>query len=112
MKNAAERREYLENEDNWTPVEVLRNVRVSEIKYKGEKRYRLETFEVMNMFDYHESKSYTAGEWIVRRYYKKPEDPDAIRVNPKYNREDLLEAQSITELREWLAELDRKGGAE
>lgn len=112
MKNAAERREYLENEDNRTPVEVLRNVRVSEIKYKGEKRFRLEVFSVVSRFDYHDRKQYPSGEWVVLRYYKTPDNPDAIRVNPKYNREDLLEAQIITELREWLADLDRKGDAE
>jgi hypothetical protein len=108
MKNQAERREYLENEDNWTPVEVLRNVRVSQIKYKGEKRYKLETFEVITRYDYHDRKSYNAGEWVVRGYYKTPENPEEIITNAG-DRADLLEPQSVTQPREWLADLDKKG---
>lgn len=110
MKNAAERREYLENEDNWTPVEVLRNVRVSQITYKGEKRYKLETFEVVTRYDYHNREHYRAGEWVVRNYYKTPEDYEQIWT-PATNKADLLEMQSVTQLREWLADLDRKGAA-
>lgn len=98
MKNQAERREYIDDPENWQIVESLRNVRVSQNKYKGEKRYKLETFEVITRYDYHDRKSYNAGEWVVRGYYKTPENPEEIITNAG-DRADLLEPQSVTQLR-------------
>lgn len=111
MKNAAERREFLEDPENWQVVETLRNVRLSKITYKNEHRFKLETFEVVNRYDYHDSKHYRSGEWVVRNYYKTPEDYEQIWT-PAAAAAGLLEPQSVTELREWLNKLDRKGGAE
>ena len=111
MKNAAERREFLEDPENWQVVETLRNVRLSKITYKNEHRYKLETFEVVDRYDYHGCKHYRSGEWIIRTYYKKPDNADEIITNAG-DKADLLEPQSLTELREWLNKLDRKGGAE
>ena len=108
MKNQAERREYIDDPDNWQIVESLRNVRVSKLTYKGEHRYKLETFEVINRYDYHDSKHYRSGEWVVRFYYKTPEEYDEIIANAG-NKCDLLEQQSLTQIREWLADLDKKG---
>ena len=111
MKNAAEWREFLDDPKNWEIVEKMRNVRLSRITYKNEHRYKLETFEVVSMFDYHDRKPYSAGEWRLRTYYKKPDNPDEIITNAG-DKADLLEPQSVTDLREWLNKLDRKGGAE
>lgn len=100
MKNAAERRAYIENPDNWEPVEYTRHMRLSCIEYKGEKRYKLETFEVCNFFNYKTREPEEREEWVLRVYYK-PTDK---------NNAGPMVAQSVTDLREWLADLDRKGG--
>lgn len=101
MKNAAERKAFIENPENWHVVELTKNTRVSVIRYKGEERYRLEVYEVLTNFDYEKRVHIRRPEWSVRDYYKK---------NPDYF--NAFERQSLTEIREWLADQDKKGAAE
>jgi len=101
MKNAAERKAFIENPENWHVVELTEHTRVSAIRYKGEERYRLEVFEVANYFDYEHRCHGERAEWVVRDYYKN---------KPGYV--GAFERQSLTEIREWVADQDKKGVAE
>lgn len=101
MKNAADRKAFIENPENWHVVELTKNTRVSAIRYKGEERYRLEVYEIITNFDYEKRVHIRRPEWNVRDYYKK---------NPNYF--GALERQSVTQIREWVADQDRKGGKE
>lgn len=101
MKNNQERREFVDNPENWHVVELTPHTRVSAIRYKGEERYKLETFEVLVRFDYESGEQYDAPEWLTRQYFKKSD----IFAG-------AYEAQSLTQIRDWVADQDRKGGAE
>ena len=108
MKNNQERREFVDNPENWHVVELTPHTRMSAIRYKGEERFKLETFEVVNRYDYHDRENYKSGEWVVRSYYKTPENPDEIIANAG-NKADMLEPQSLTQIRDWVADQDGKG---
>lgn len=99
MKNAAERREFLECAENWEIVEHTTHTRLSRIEYGGEYRYKLETYEMRYVFNYRTKEQEEQAEWVLRRYYK-PTDKNG--AGP-------LRDQSLTEIREWVADQDRKG---
>lgn len=96
MKNNIERAAFLADPDNWDLVEKTDHVRLSRIVYKNEKRYKLEVYEVISRFDYEATKPYESPEWFLKSYYKENDKSTA------------LEQQSLTQLREWVADLDRK----
>lgn len=102
MKNKDQRYEFIANPENWAPVEETSHARISEITYKDEKRYKLETFVIVNAWNYEESHHEERAEWKTATYYK--EGPGGWR--------DGLIPQSLTEVREWVTELDRKGTPE
>lgn len=101
MKNSQERREFVDNPENWHVIEMTKHARISAIRYKGEERYELETFEVMSRFDYAKGEPYDVPEWFTRNYFKESDDFPGT-----------YEAQSLTQIRDWVADQDRKGGAE
>ncbi len=98
MKNAAERKEFVSAPENWHVVELTPHSRVSVIRYKGEERFRLEVYELLTYFDADKRVHVRRPGWNVLGYYK---------TRPDYF--DAFERISLTEVREWVADQDRKG---
>ena len=96
MRNEKERKTFINNDSNWSIVAAGPNIRILIIECKGEKRQRLDVNEWTYCWD---SKKGTEGfkhqsKWITRNYY--------------IDRGDSLEPQSLTDIRKWVADLDRK----
>ncbi len=96
MKNTAERRKFIDDPANWTPVETTKYTRLSRVDYMGESRYKLEVFESVDIFDYMTLDSVPQDMWNLRDYYEM--------------RGGSLKRQSLTEIRQWVADLDRLWG--
>ena len=97
MRNQDERNDFLDNPKNWvqegsgTPY-----VRTMSITYKGETRYKMEVYQK----NYHwyagvQKEGYKA-EWTLKSYYRYDEITGA------------MEPQSLTQMRNWIADLDKK----
>lgn len=98
MKNKKERDAFIDNPANWQIVEVTPHARISRITYKKEHRYKLETYETTSSYDFDNHKLVVLPEWITKCYYKEPEQGYISGFIQ----------QSLTEIRNWVQDLDRK----
>lgn len=97
MKNKKERDEFIDNPANWQIVEVTPHARVSRITYKKEHRYKLEVYETIPGWDFDNHERTFTPKWVVRHYYKEPEQGYISGFIQ----------QSLTEVRDWLKNLDK-----
>lgn len=100
MKNQKERIEFINDSSNWEIIEVTPHVRVSRIEYKGEKRYRLETYEAAPHYDFETRIFSSVPRWIVKDYFKESEQGYISG----------FVYQSLTDIRNWISDLDKKKG--
>lgn len=96
MRNAKERAEFIADPKNWKVVEQSAFTRVLRIEYKGEYRYKVQVYKWTYRLDLGVHDFIWGADWTGYDYYKKHENPDS------------LEQQSLTEIRAWVAELDKK----
>lgn len=57
--------------------------------------------ELRYMFNYRTREQEEHAEWVLRRYYRPTDDTGA----------GPLRGQSLTQMREWITDQDKKGGA-
>ena len=96
MKNQKERATFLANDCNWTTTFEDALIRVQKISYKGEDRFRVQVYQWNSTFFYDTRKQGHKAEYTTKGFYK---------LNEIYH---ALEVQSLTEMRAWLDDLDRR----
>ena len=97
MRNQEERNDFIDNPHNWVISESSMGfVRILSLTYKGEVRYKLEVYQKNFHWYAGVQKEGYKTEWTLKTYYKFDEECGA------------LEPQSLTNMRDWVADLDRK----
>ena len=96
MRNANERAEFIANQYNWQVIELSHYFRLLRIEYKDEYRYMTEIYVYESYYDHIEGKFVKKKRWKFDGYWKKNQ------------KENALEHQSLTQMREWVFELDKK----
>ena len=96
MRNAKERAEFIDNHDNWQIIEVSHYTRLLKLEYKFEYRFMTEIYVFESYYDHIEGKNVRKRRWKFDGYWKENKE------------EHALEHQSLTQMREWVFELDKK----
>lgn len=97
MRNQEERNDFLDNPSNWVQEgPVTQYVRMMSIEYKGETRYKVDVYQKnFHWYAGVQREGYKA-EWTLKSYYRYDEISGA------------MEPQSLTQMRNWIADLDKK----
>lgn len=97
MRNQEERNSFIDNPQNWHEARIGHALmKMSHITYKGETRYKLEVYQKNFHWYAGVQKEGYKAEWTLKSYYKL--DGACCAMEP----------QSLTQMREWIADLDKK----